>query len=476
MVKYVLGYDLGTSYFKASLINEKGRNCGIGRGRSPKTTNGGIVTITPEAFWKGVRECTTEALHKAGIEAQDICGISYGSQANTFLLLDSFGEPLTDLYVWTSVFESPKDCGLKALWESEEFQRTTGIGFSGGGGLLAKLVWIRENMPEIWKRTAKVMTISDYLLYGLTGSFITDASTSALLGHLDIHEQQWWHKALAKVDMDPSLFPKVVPMGTKIGLTTSNCCPKTGLVEGIPVFAGGLDHVVAACGAGIGTFAELSESTGTVLACLAIRPGATTQPELLIGPALVPGEYSYLAYSNAGAEVIEELHAKYHEDLSIDDMLALVHKSVPGAHGLIYNDEKRNQELESRFFKPDTSRKYSAADYVRAIVEALTYRLWRLSQQVTEERSFQSIVATGGANRSLDLLQVKADFFGAEVLFGEQVELGTFGAAMIAAVGCGWYDSLGAVQAAWIKIARRVYPKTGMHELYQKWIAQRETL
>jgi xylulokinase len=84
-------------------------------------------------------------------------------------------------------------------------------------------------------------------------------------------------------------------------------------------------------------------------------------------------------------------------------------------------------------------------------------------------------VATGGANRSLDLLQVKADFFGAEVLFGEQMELGTFGAAMIAAVGCGWYDSLGAAQAAWVKIARRVIPKPGRHESYMEWISQRKT-
>jgi sugar (pentulose or hexulose) kinase len=465
-VNYVLGYDLGTSYFKAAVVDETGRVCGIGRGRTPKQTDGSLVTITPQNFWDGLRTCTAEALGKAGITAREISGISYASQANTFLLLDKENNPITDFYVWSTVFSTVNDPQLTAFWSTPEFRKRSGMSFTGAGNQLAKLLWIRSNMPDVWNRAVRVMTVSDYLIYGLTGEFAADPSTSSLIGYLDIHRLEWMKDLLELLGLDLGMFPKVVPMGSYVGKTIEAAGPAAGLVSGIPLFAGALDHIAAGYGAGLGSLSDMSESTGTVLACLTLRKEAEPQPGTAVGPALQSGEYTRLAFSSPGAEVIEELHEARFSSLTIDEMLALVKKSPPGANGLVYDDQLADRPFASRFVLGNNAEP-ADADYVRAVVEAVVYRLLKMAEASAGSLAVHRISATGGANRSIDLLQLMSDAFGAEVVFCEQKELGAFGAALFAALGCGWFGSVTEAQNSWVKVQIRVVPDPDSHQAYR---------
>ncbi|MBL7005908.1 MAG: hypothetical protein ISR78_02370 [Spirochaetia bacterium] len=473
-MKYVLGYDLGTSYFKAAVVDESGKVFGLGRVKTPKKTHGTVVTITPAAFWNALKECTLMALNTAHVSSYEICGISYGSQANSFILLDESRQPLNDIVVWSTEFTDYIDPQMASYWENPKHLRITGQGYSGNGLALAKLLWLKKQYPDMWAKVRHFMTISDYFIYSLTGSVVTDAGTSSLLGCLDIQKGGFWKEGLFSLGLNPELFAAVLPTGEFCGSTISGVQEILGLDAGIPIFAGGLDHVVAAIGAGLGTVADVSESTGTVLACIAFQPGFSPQPAVSIGSTIQKGTFSYLSFHDPGAQVIEDYHTRYFPELSIDEMLALVQNSTPGSSGLVYFDTIKDLELGNHFIGGSGLETHGKGDYIRAITENIAYRIGKLSQAVSGGQEVRRIVATGGANRSVDLLQVKADMFFTEVISCKEKELGTFGAAMIAANGCRWFNTMESAQEAWVKIALRVQPDYQKYREYQSWIADRE--
>ncbi len=472
-MKYVLGYDLGTSYFKAAVVDESGKVLGLGRVRTPKITNGTVVTITPAAFWSALKECTQMALHKANISFSEICGISYGSQANSFILLDEKREPLTDIVVWPTEYTDAIDPKMAAYWNNPDYLNITGQGYTGNGFALAKLLWLQERQPDMWAKVHYFMTISDYFIYGLTGAIVTDAGTSSLLGCLDIQKGVFWKEGLSSLGLESKLFAPVLSTGEFCGSTISGIPQNLGLDTGIPLFAGGLDHVIAAIGAGLGTVADVSESTGTVLACVAFQSDYSPQEAVSIGSSIKKGEFSYLAFHDPGAQIIEDYHTRYFSGISIDDMLALVQNSTPGSSGLEYLDTVNDPELLKHFTGGSGLETHEKGDYIRAITENIANHIGKLSQAVSGGQKLRRIVATGGANRSVDLLQVKADMFFTEVVSCKEKELGTFGAAMVAALGCRWFDDIKSAQESWVKVEHRIQPQYSQHLVYRDWLAER---
>ena len=473
-MKCVLGYDLGTSYFKAAVVDESGEVLGLGRVRTPKKTNGTVVTSTPAVFWHALKECTQMALNKANVSSSEICGISYGSQANSFILLDEKREPLTDIVLWPTMYTDEIDPKMTAYWNNKDYLKITGQGHTGNGFALAKLLWLQTQQPDMWAKVHHFMTISDYFMYGLTGVIATDAGTSSLLGCLDIQKGSLWKEGLSKLGLEQELFATVLSMGEFCGSTISGNSQNLGLNAGIPLFAGGLDHVVAAIGAGLGTVADVSESTGTVLACIAFQPGYLPQKEISIGSSIGKGEFSYLAFHDPGAQIIEDYHTRYFPGISIDEMLALVQNSIPGSSGLEYLDTVNDQDLLNHFTGGSGLATHKNGDFIRAITENIANCIRKLSQAVSGGQEVGRIVATGGANRSVDLLQVKADMFFTEIISCKEKELGTYGAAMIAARGCRWFSDIESVQKSWVKVELRVQPDSQRYREYQSWITDRE--
>ncbi len=439
-MEYVLGFDLGTSYFKASLIDQQGRCLGMGRERTPKAYKGQEVLTDPRKFWEALGSCAGQAAEAAGVSLQGVRGISYGSQATSFLLADSQMRPLTDIILWPSFFTNEVYPEHRELFTRDDFLSSTGLGFHGGG-LISTLLWMRRNRNDLLSSAARCMTISDYFLYGLTGISCADTSTSEILGILDVNTRQWWDPALDTLGVGKSFFGEPGRPMTLVG-TTINDNP-AGLPKGIPVFAGGIDHMVAAVGAGIGYAAEASESTGTVLACVSVREDYHPRMGICVSDYAAEGKYLYLAFESDGASVIEWYRDEYLPDMSIDDMLDLCDTVPHGAYGVTYVPE------EGRLaFRGNTE----AADhrvFIRSICEHLGRRTGLLLDTVGGARQ---LLATGRANQNAVLRKVKAREIGTRVCTTDQKEPGTFGAALVSAVGIGWFSSIQQAQESWITI------------------------
>ena len=425
-----LGIDLGTTYFKAGVYDADGRLCGLGRESVPKVCEGARCELQVADFWKTVQSAVSQALSDAGIPASAIDAVSYSSQANSFVLLDVSLEALTPLVLWSDT-RARGDCPrLAAIASWPGFMEKTGLGIVPNEEFMpAKLEWFRSNCPQIWCRTAYVMTISDYLVYGLTGSRAGDRSTAAMTALLDVPAGDWWPEALEAFDLKEDMLSTPLPSGTLAGRVSGSGASLAGLKEGTPLYLGCLDHYAVAIGAGILAGRRLSESTGTVLACVAYREGYAPRKGVITGPGPDGNHYFQMAFSPNGATAVEWYQKNYAPDktiLQLEDEARRVPAGCDGLKALPRSDTYPGLE-GFRNVRPG----HTPAHFLRAIFVSTAESLVALVEALDPEGQFTEVIPSGGGARNTLWLDIKADMLHRRYLPQASGELATKGAAMI---------------------------------------------
>ena len=425
-----LGIDLGTTYFKAGVYDGEDRLCGLGRESVPKVSEDDSCELPVSDFWKAVAGAISQALSNAGIPASAIDAVSYSSQANSFVLLDASGTPLTPLILWSD-HRAKHDCEkLRRLDSAPGFTQTTGLGIGlDQEFMLSKLAWFQKHETEIWDKTRYVMTISDYLVYGLTGSRSGDRSTAAMTAMLDVALGRWWPEALEAFGLKEDMLSTPMPSGTLAGNVTGRGASLAGLKEGTPLYLGCLDHYAVAIGAGILAGRRISESTGTVLACVAYREGYAPRKGVITGPGLDSRHYFQMAFSSNGATAVEWYQKNYAPGktiLQLEDEA----RSVPaGCHGLVAKPRSDTYPGLEGFIniKPE----HTPAHFLRAIFESTAASLVKLVDALDPERQATEVIPSGGGARNTLWLQIKEAMLQRKYLPQASGELATKGAAMI---------------------------------------------
>ncbi|MCK5113834.1 MAG: hypothetical protein KAR11_03645 [Phycisphaerae bacterium] len=457
-MELVLGIDLGTSYFKLGLFNRGGDLVGLGRIEVPMITGlDETFELPADRFWDTLRKGLSSALQQAKATPADIKGIGYSSQANTVMLLDCSDNPLTPLISWKDQRGASEVAALQQLWNRDDFLHTTGLGIAPGGGFAAaKLLWIRRNQPAVWSRAVRAMTISDYLLFNLTGSYVGDAGSASLLGLLDQTSRSWWGEAMTTLELQESLFSQPLTPGTPAGKTpTGN---PLGLPPDIPVAAGSLDHHFAAVGAGAGAenTASVAESTGTVLAALLCTDKYDPKPNSCTGAGTQDGYYQ-LAFDSNGASVLEWYQRTFAPKLSVGDLVKRAGGVSPGCDGLIALPYCNTYPHLDGF--TNRNDRHTQGHFARAIMESVALSLKGLLGNLIPAGELSRVVSTGGGAKSDLWLQIKANMLNAEFVRTNCLEPAARGAAKSAAVTAGWFPSLQQASETWTKIVKVFEPQ-----------------
>jgi sugar (pentulose or hexulose) kinase len=428
-MELLLGIDLGTSYFKVGLFDRDGTMRGLGRiAVEPERTPAGRVELAVPRFWERLRRGLAEALAQAGAVAADVVGVSYSSQANTFVLLDAADVPLTPLVLWTDTRPEVVPEAYAAFAARADFGAATGFWGLSPESAVVKWEWCRRHLPDPWARAARLLTISDYLTYALTGVSAGDASSAALLGLYDLRARTWWPEALARFEIDAGRLVTPCTPGTRVGGTLARARDLLGLPAGVPFAVGGLDHHIAGIGAGLDDFAEASISTGTVLAAICVVEEVKPAPGCFHGLHVDGRRFYRLAFDPAGAGQLEEFQRRFAADQSIGSLIHAAAAQPPGSRPA------------AEPWTPDWGR--DAARAVRFLLDriAQTHRSLVLTAQ--GGRMPAAISATGGGARSPEWLAIKADVIGAPILTLACPERACLGAAVIAAVAAGHHASI----------------------------------
>lgn len=454
-MEFVLGIDLGTSYFKLGLFDRDGRLRGLGRVLVRKDRgDGGNCEVPSARFWSLLRQGLVQACEQAKASPRDIAAMAYSSQANSFLLMDDRGEPLTPIILWPDSRVDKMNPSIERLWQRDDFMSTTGIGIGVSRFFcVAKLCWFQQNRPDTWIRASRIMTISDYLVYALTSRFAGDMGTASMLGLLDLPNGRWWDSALKSVGLRHGQLATPLKPGTVAGEIDRKGARRLGLRAGIPLAVGGLDHHVSAIGAGAGQIADLSESTGTVLACLRLSKEYHPRIDCCVGAA-TDGHSYQLAFSSNGAEVLQWYHERYASGMSIGELVRLAESVPAGCDGLLAKPMANQYEGLDGF--ENISGSHGKGHYARAIMESTAGTLRELVHALCADAKPRRVVATGGGSQSELWVRIKADLLGVEFATVNCQETACFGAAMLAAVAARWFDTLADVSSHWVSI-RKVF-------------------
>lgn len=446
----LLGIDLGTSYFKIGLFDEEGALRGLGRVAVDKLSPESNRSELPvDTFWRLLRRGLGEALTQAGAKACEIVGVSYSSQATTFLLLDKNDMPLTPLIVWLDTRGEPIEPADAAFARSAVFRRKIGYAGISGQWAPAKWRWFQRHEPAAWAQARRIMTISDYFTFALTGQRAGDASTAAFLAIFDLANGCWWPDALRTFGVSEEQFSQPLRPGSPCGHTTARAVELLGVPAEIPFAVGALDHHAAAIGSGLGRLAEASISTGTVLAALTLVAAPEPRDGCFHGRH-TDGERCWrLAFDANGAGQLEDYQRKSAPECSIEGLLALAARAPAGV-------------VRWR----ESSRNHGAA--VRAILERVSARHRDLVRLLAEARSIGCVVATGGGARSPLWLQINADMLGIPVVTPACPERACLGAAAFAAVAAGRHASIADAAAVMVRSERVFEPEARAVALYRE--------
>ena len=422
---FYLGIDLGTTGTKTILFDENGKVLGKGyKGYDLTTPKDGFFEQNPNDWYDAVVFSTKEATKNFSGE---IDGISFSAQGGSFLFvkLDENGNlvPLTSAVTWMD---------KRGVLEAEQLnQRATNLSGKkiGASSLIAKYLWFKNNMPEVYKNVKYVLSTSDYIYARLTGNVAIDYTSAAMMGVYDPDTNDYSDEMIAHCGLKRENFPKIVSAGECLGCASEEFKRQTGIKGKALVYAGLHDQFAASLGANYFTNKDVIVSTGTTWVVF------TRNNEKIKGnfayrlhPA---GDYGYFSSAVSSGTVYnweKDLFGISYKEMDelasekeIDDKL-LVYPFVSG-NGAYRGENKLSFCIKNANFK------HEKGDIFRATMEGVAFEIKQIINTYKESGfNVGNVIVTGGATRSDIWMQILADVLGQELYLSEQADGCCFGA------------------------------------------------
>ncbi|MGB9682624.1 MAG: xylulokinase [bacterium] len=477
---YLLGIDIGTTSIKVGLINEKGGLVSLSiQEYSLKTSSNNRVESYADTYWNSCKAGIRDVLEKSSVSSASIVAIGLSSQGETLVCLDKEGKVLRNVIVWldSRAVEESEIIGREI--PIELWYRTTGLPEVSPMWPICKILWIKRNEPDIFGKTSKFLVLKDYLIWKLTGEFVTDPSVSSSTGYLSIVKRDWWDDALNILGIGHEKLPSIMESHTLIGRINLEVSKELGLPSGIPVINGGMDQMVGALGAGNIKPGIITETTGTALAIIATTDEPIFDPQRRVpcSPHCIPNKYILMPYTETAGILLRWFRDNFPSINGIEDydrMLSLANQIPPGSDGLIvipyFNGSFcPNFNPNARGAFVGVTLNHSRAHFIRAIVEAVSFML-RENIDLLRSLSIpvERVRALGGASKSDIWLQMKSDVLNLPVEVPLYSEASVLGAGILAGIGCGIFSNFkDAVERA-VKIIRVFKPDPKVSVSYEK--------
>lgn len=240
-----------------------------------------LAEFDPASWWAAVVRAVRETVENAGVDPSCYAGITCTGMRIPFVLLDRDGEALAPGVLNLDRRGQDYLDIVRAAIGPERLYELTGHWPNAKWGL-PKLLWFVDRCPEVWQRVRHVLQFHDWLIFGLSGEFVSEPSSAAMSQLVDVRGRTWAEELLEAVGLDRGLFPPMADAGTRAGGLLPTFARETGLLAGTPVHVGGGDSHTSALGAGgirPGDIAVIGGSTTPVM---------LTSEEVLLDPVHAP--------------------------------------------------------------------------------------------------------------------------------------------------------------------------------------------
>jgi xylulokinase len=437
-------------------------------------------------WWNAAFTTLQKVMSESGVSPSAVAGVGLSGQMHGLVMLDEKGVVLRSGIIW---------CDGRTGDECREITRAVGAsrlieitanpaltGFTAG-----KILWVREHEPEIYARCRHILLPKDYLRYRLTGVFATEVSDASGMNLLDVPNRRWSGEILAKLGIDPELLPKVYESCEITGAVTREAAALTGLAEGTPVAGGAGDNAAAAVGTGVVEAGRAFTTIGTSGVIFAHSDEVTIDPMGRVHTfcSAVPGRWTVMSCTLAAGGSLQWFRNQFcaaetqaaagmgQDPYFLMDLQA--EKIPPGANRLIFlpylmGERSPLLDADARGVFFGLSGIHTRQDMLRAVMEGVVFSLRHCLDVFREMRvPFTGMLATGGGGKSALWRKITADVFGCPVTTLETGGGPALGAAILAGVGAGIYNSVPGACASLLRYNAPQEPDIEQSAIYEEY-------
>jgi len=459
-MSHIITLDVGTTSIKTGIFSEALTPVAfVSQEYALLTPAPDIVELDPEIYWNAAVRSIRDVIAKAGVDGGSVAAIVCTTQGETMIPVDANGGVLHNAVVWIDARAHEQAKQVRAAIGNDAFYRATGQVEIGPAIPVCKVLWFKQQRPDIFAKTAKFLLLEDFLLHRLIGRFVTHPSLQTSTGWYEINQDHLWNEALTRLGISQSLFPETVPCGSVAGTVRPPVASQLGVHSSTRVIAGAMDQVCSAIGAGNVAPGMVTETTGTALViCATLDKPDYDNPLRLTYYRHYDRRFLLLPYCTTAGIVFKwfkdefcapEIEQAKAEGVSVYDLLTgLAANAPPGCSGLVAVPHfagkfspDANPAARGVFFGLGLDTK--KAHLVRAILESIGYML-RENVEAIEKVGVpvKTITSLGGGSQSRLWNSIKADICNRDIRTMRQTESTSLGAAILAATGIGLYTSV----------------------------------
>ena len=490
-MSYLMAIDAGTGSIRAVLFDTLGNQIAVSQKEWVHVKEENVpnsMSFDYDKNWILVCECIKNVVKDSNVHVEDILGLSATSMREGIVLYDKKGK---ELWAVANV-DARADKEVKQLKENfagieEEFYMLSGQTFALGA--LPRIMWLKNNRPDVYEKVANISMIGDWILARLSGIIATDPSNAGTTGIFSLEKRNWVSEMALKVGIKDNIFPPCLEVGTCIGNVTAKASFETGLSQETAVVMGGGDVQLGSAGLGVVEDEQVAILGGSFWQQVVNIPSMIEPPEDM-GIRVNPHVINRISQAE-GISFFSGLVMRWFRDAFCDmekleaekrgidvyQVLEEKAKDVPvGSYGImpIFSDTMKygkwyhaapsflNLSLDSSTCNKASM--FKSLQENAAIVSSINLeRIKKFSETTIEE-----IVFAGGASKSAVWSQILSDVTGCKVKIPKVTEATALGAAMAAGVGCEVYKNLKEAAKELVVWEKTYEPNMDNHLLYKE--------
>ncbi|MGC9454289.1 MAG: xylulokinase [Phycisphaerae bacterium] len=486
-----LGIDVGTSGTKALLMDAAGEVLATATAEydvsAPKP---GWSEQNGDDWWEGTCEAVRKAIEKAGADGKKVAGIGLSGQMHGLVITDDAGRPLRPSIIWNDQRTGP---------QAEQIEQQVGgrdklIELVGNVAMtsftLTKLLWVRDNEPEVYEKVRHMLLPKDYVRLRLTGEYAGDVSDMSGTLLLDQRKRAWSKEMISTFEIDADILPPVYESHEVTGKVTAEAAEALGIAPRTPVVGGGGDQPAGAIGNGIVTDGLTSATMGTSGVVFTHCGDYTTDPQGRVQTfcSSVAGEWCMFGCVMAAGgsfqwfrnELGQQAIARANEQ-GVDPyelLTAQAAEAPPGCEGLFYlpyltGERTPHADPLAKACWIGIHSRTTYKELTRSVMEGATFAMNDVVT-ILRERGLDitRVRLSGGGARSGFWRQMQADIYGCTCETINAEEGPAYGVALLAAVGTGRFRDVREACSEAISVTRTIEPDEKLKKFYQPYYQQ----
>ena len=469
---HYIGVDLGTTNIKAAIYTKEMTL--VDRQSFPVEyiRDGGFVEFDADLYVQNIMKLLASMMEANKVASDSIAQITFTGQAESLVVLDKNGKTMMNAISWMDE-RSVEECEvLSKDFNTAEIEAVTGQQAVLPTWPATKILWLKNNKPEIYAGAATYMLLKDFVVYKLTGVMQSDMSIATFSFYFDIYEKTYWQKMLGAIGISESQLPPLCEPCTVAGNLTANAAAQMKMTTSAKINVGTLDHFTGMVGTGNVRLGGMTLSTGTVMALttMAAEP-CPKDSGIAMHYGFLPDTHIMLPVAESGGVSLEWFRRTCMGDIGYDKMNEeLLKRDLPNK--LIFlpylvgtNSPEFDTDAAGMFY--GLRQENDIYDMACAVMEGVAFMLRKNCDHIQSKGTkISHIIATGGGAKSPVWCQLQADITGLPVVIPTEKEAACLGAALIGAVSDGVFAGYEDAAEKIVTFQQRYEPAS--HAKYEK--------